>query len=446
MSDNTGLSAHIDHSPMTRFQVNAIAVCLIINMMDGFDVLVVAFTAPSIAADWGLSSTAIGSLLSAGLVGMTLGSLLIGPLADRFGRRPLVLACLVVISAGMVASAFTQSVNQLLLMRLVTGLGIGGILPSLNTIVSEFSSLRWRSFAVSCLQAGYPIGATVGGVLAALLIGIYGWRAVYLSAGLASTVMIAIVWRQLPESMDYLLHRRPSGALDKVNHLLSKIGRPTVDALPAVEAQAVAQKTGYADLWATPALRVTTLVLSVAFFIVMLSFYFVLSWTPKILVDAGMSTTQGISGGIILNLGGIVGSVLLGYISSRWAISKLIAVYMVVTAVLMLLFANVSSFNITTLTLALALGFFIFGSMVGLYALSPHLYPARSRAAGLSIAIGVGRIGGVTSPLVAGYLFDHGWAQQDGFMVFAVPLLVSMVAVLVLGRSLQAPRVASAGA
>jgi benzoate transport len=426
------LASHIEQGPMSRFQVTAITICMIINMLDGFDVLVVAFTAPSIAADWNLSATAIGSLLSAGLIGMTAGSLLLGPLADRLGRRPMVLTGLVVISLGMVASAFTINLNQLFIARLVTGLGVGGILPSLNTIVSEYSSLRWRSFAVSFLQAGYPIGATLGGVIAAMLIAGFGWRAVYLASGLASTVLIFVVWWQLPESLDHVLTRRPPGALEKVNRMLVRLGQPSITTLPPVDSGPALKKTGYADLLHTPGLARTTALLCLCFFVVMLSFYFVLSWTPKLLVDAGMSTSEGISGGIILNVGGIVGSMLLGYISARIPISRLIALYMLVTAGLMVLFSTVHTFTSGTLALALALGFFIFGSMVGLYALSPHLYPARSRAAGLSIAIGLGRLGGVTSPLLAGFLFDGGWTRQQGFVAFAAPLLLSMLVVLML--------------
>ncbi len=427
------IQSSIEHQPMSRFQVSAIGVCMLINMLDGFDVLVVAFTAASISAEWGLSATSIGTLLSAGLVGMTVGSLVLGPLADRFGRRPMVLACLVIISLGMVLSGFTQNMGQLTLARLITGLGIGGMLPSLNTIVSEFSSLRWRSFSVSLLQAGYPIGATVGGTLAAILIGAYGWRSVYICAGLASTLMLLVVWFRLPESMDYLMTRRPRNALARVNALLARLGKEPVNALPELSASAAQERAGYADLLATPGLLRVTALFCVAFFIVMFSFYFVLSWTPKLLVDAGMSTNEGISGGIILNVGGILGSILLGFISSRLDISRLIALYMMISAGLMLAFSTVTEFNPSMLALALFLGFFIFGSMVGLYAFAPHLYPARSRAAGLSVAIGFGRIGGVLSPALAGYLFDQGWERADGFIAFAIPLLVSMIAVLLLG-------------
>lgn len=424
------LISRIEHNPMTRFQGLAITICMVINMLDGFDVLVVAFTAPSIAADWGLSGTAIGGLLSAGLVGMTIGSLGLGPMADRFGRRSVILTCLVIISFGMLLSALTENVSQLAATRVLTGLGIGGMLPSLNTLVAEYSSLQWRSFAVSFMQSGYPIGATVGGMIAVAVIAQYGWRSVYVTAGGLSTLMILVAWRQLPESMDYLVTKRPKGALQKINILLKKLGQPLLETMPLPLATEQAEKFGYADLLSTRKLMVTTLMLSTAFFAVMLSFYFVLSWTPKILVDAGMSTSQGMSGGVILNVGGIVGSMLLGYISSRLDIGKLIAVYMFVTVVLMVLFSTVTVFDTSMLMLTASLGFFVFGSIVGLYALAPQLYPARSRSAGLSIAIGVGRLGGVLSPVLAGALFDHGWDKQHGYILFAVPLLLAVALVV----------------
>ena len=426
------LVSRIEHNRMTRFQGLAITVCMVINMLDGFDVLVVAFTAPSIAADWGLSGTAIGGLLSAGLIGMTFGSLVLGPLADRFGRRSVILTCLVIISVGMMLSALTENMSQLAATRVLTGLGIGGMLPSLNTLVAEYSSLKWRSFAVSFMQAGYPIGATLGGMMAIAVIAQYGWRSVYATAGILSTLMILVAWRQLPESMDYLVSKRPPAALQKINSLLNKLDQPQIECMPPAPTAAQTGKYGYADLLSNKGLAGTTLMLSAAFFVVMVSFYFVLSWTPKILVDAGMSTSQGISGGVILNVGGVMGCILLGFISSRLDIGKLIAVYMFVTAVLMVLFSTVTIFNTGMLILTTSLGFFVFGSIVGLYALAPHLYPVRSRSAGLSIAIGIGRIGGALSPILAGYLFDYGWAKQDGYILFAAPLLLSMVLVVLL--------------
>lgn len=177
-----------------------------------------------------------------------------------------------------------------------------------------------------------------------------------------------------------------------------------------------------------------TVLLCLSFFVVMLTFYFVMSWTPKILVDSGMSATQGISGGIILNLGGIAGCLFLGYLSSHWPLPRLILVYVILTFILMLVFAKIGSQIGAMVFIAVSLGFFLFGCMVGLYALAPQLFPVQSRSAGISI--GFGRMGGVLSPMLAGVLFDAGWAKTDGYIIFALPLVVTAVAIVVLGRAM----------
>jgi len=181
MTDSArALRAAIDDGPMSRFQVLAVCLCVALNMLDGYDVLVMAFTASEVAREWSLSGYALGVLLSAGLVGMAIGSLLVAPWADRYGRRAVILACLGVITFGMLLSALARQPAQLKALRVLTGVGIGGILASLNVITSEYSSRRWRSAAIGVQVTGYPIGATLGGTVAALLITSFGWRSAFL--------------------------------------------------------------------------------------------------------------------------------------------------------------------------------------------------------------------------------------------------------------------------
>jgi benzoate transport len=384
-----------------------------------------------------LSNAALGWLLSSGLLGMALGSLVLGPLADRIGRRKLIFLCLLVIAFGMLLSAFSQNAGQLTALRFFTGLGIGGILPGLNTIVSEYSSLRWRSFWVSFLQAGYPIGATLGGILTVFLISEFGWRSAFLLGALAAFIMIPAVWRLLPESLDFLLTNQPPGALQQVNRMLQRMRLAEIDSLPVAAAASIGTRTGYAELASNAPLRSRTILLCLAFFVMMLSFYFVVSWTPKILVDSGMSAQQGISGGVILNIGGVIGSLLLGYMSSRLSLPRLIQVYVALTMVLMVVFSQMTGQIGVMVIVAVLLGFFLFGSMVGLYALAPHLYPTQSRAAGISLAIGLGRMGGVAAPVLAGFLFEAGVDKVDGYLWFALPLCITIASLILLARGMN---------
>ena len=189
--------------------------------------LVVAFTAPEIASEWALDPQSLGVLFSSGLFGMAAGSLFIAPLADRMGRRNIILICLVIISVGMLASAFTNSIFELAAMRVITGLGIGGALASITTITAEYSSKKRQGFAISLVQVGYPIGATIGGTIAAVLIVQYGWRSVFIFGAICSALMIPMVLRFLPESLEYLITHQPKNALGKINSLLSKLGQPS---------------------------------------------------------------------------------------------------------------------------------------------------------------------------------------------------------------------------
>lgn len=237
----------MDEKSMSRFQWGVISLCFLINMLDGFDVLVMAFTAASVASHWSLSGIQLGYLLSAGLVGMALGSLFIAPWADRFGRRPLIMFCIAVAGSGMVASAYAQSPVQLGALRLLTGLGIGGILASSYVIAGEYASKKWRGLAISLQATAYALGATIGGIVAAWIIPAMGWPSVFLYGGLTTLATLPIMGLWLPESLDFLLGRQPRGALLAVNRLLGKVGLPGINTLPAAGAnRAQAARAGVA--------------------------------------------------------------------------------------------------------------------------------------------------------------------------------------------------------
>ncbi len=413
---------------MSRFQVLAIALCVTLNMLDGFDVLVMAFTASEVTREWSLSGAGLGVLLSAGLFGMAGGSLFVAPWADRFGRRAVSLACLGVITLGMLLSAFAQAPAQLTALRVATGVGVGGILASLNVLTSEYSSRRWRTTAISLQVTGYPIGATIGGTIAAFLITDYGWRSAFLFGAISSGIMIPVVIRGLPESLDFLMARRPSDALPRLNDLLRRMGRPELSELPGPGAEERAGRNPLSRLFAGPAARSTLLIWS-AFFLLMFSFYFITSWTPKLLIGAGLSTRQGITGGVLLNVGGIAGGSLFGSLASRLPLRRLACLYLGFTAASMLLFGVFATDLRAAFPIALAIGVFLFGSMVGLYATTPLLYPAAIRATGMGWAIGIGRIGAILAPVSAGLLVDGGWGTTHLYFAFAVPLVLAVLAV-----------------
>ncbi|WP_277593332.1 MFS transporter [Pseudomonas chlororaphis] len=438
------LKSRVDSGPMSAFQCLAIGICIVLNMIDGFDVLVMAFTAASVSAEWGLNGAQVGLLLSAGLFGMAAGSLFIAPWADRFGRRPLILFCLALSGLGMLLSALSQTPLQLALLRGLTGLGIGGILASSNVIASEYSSKRWRGLAVSLQSTGYALGATLGGLLAVWLLGHWGWRSVFLFGGAVTWLVIPLVLLWLPESLDFLLARRPGNALTRVNHLARRLEQPELAQLPPEVPRQPGAPSGFGQLL-EPAMRRTTLLIWLLFFLVMFGFYFVMSWTPKLLVAAGLSAQQGITGGVLLSVGGIFGAALIGGLASRWPLGRVLALFMLITAGLLVLFVGSASSIAAALGLGLLIGLFSNGCVAGLYALSPMVYDASVRATGVGWGIGIGRIGAILSPTVAGFLLDGGWQPLHLYGVFASVFVIAAGCLLLLkpARARAQPAMAS---
>ncbi|MCC8536292.1 MFS transporter [Xanthomonas axonopodis pv. poinsettiicola] len=427
MLQSTSMPASFVLERMTPFQWRAVAVCVLLTMLDGFDVMAMAFTAPHVSADWQLSGKLLGGLFSAGLVGMAVGSLVLAPLADRIGRRALTLICLAILTVGMGASALAGNAWQLGALRAFTGIGIGGMLACVAVTAAEYSTARWRSTATVLQATGYPVGATVGGAIAALLLQHWSWPSVFVLGALGSLVCVPLVLAFLPESLEFLMARRPPNAHARFNAVLARMRMPAAPHLPMPSVQAAGQ--GYAALF-VGAVRRQSLLIALAFFLLMFSFYFVLSWTPKLLVTAGLSAAQGVTGGVLLNLGGIAGGTLFSWLALRARLSRLTAGALILVAVAMLAFGLSSAVLSWAFVTALLTGAALTAAMGGLYAVAPVVFPAAVRSTGMGWAIGVGRFGAILSPLCAGALLDAGWTPVMLYLGCAVPLLFAAAAVV----------------
>lgn len=413
-------------SPMSFFQIMVVVICTVLNMVDGFDVLAISFTAPVIAKEWGLDPATLGVLLSAGLAGMALGALLISPLADVWGRRTVVLLSTAIISVGMLGSAVTATVWELAALRFITGLGVGGLLASGNTLLAEYAPDRWRDFSISAMVVGYPAGAIIGGSISAYLITAFGWRAALIFGGVCSTVLLPAVL-YLPESLDFILSRPRADTLARVNAVMRRIGHAPMTALPEKTHEEATTRAVF-GVFEARFLKGTVLI-CLCYFMLMFSFYFVLSWTPKNLVDLGFTVQQGIFGSVLLNLGGILGGLACGYFAGK-SHTRTVSPYMLAA-----LFAAIVGYGalhsgiVPLMAGAFVAGFFMIGSMASLYGLVPQIYPARVRNTGTGLAIGFGRVGAVIGPYVGGLLIGAGWQRVAYYSVLALPVLISAVAV-----------------
>jgi MFS transporter, AAHS family, vanillate permease len=418
----------IETGPMTTFQLVALGICWTINMLDGFDVLAIAFTAPEVSREWGLEPTALGIVFSAGLFGMMAGALLLAPLGDYFGRRLTILGGLATITGGMIATAYVDNVYAMVLMRVITGLGIGAILASLTTMTAEYSSNRRRNLSISFMHAGYPIGAIIGGLISVYLIHAFGWRSVFVFGGAASAIMMPLVYFLLPESVNYLLDKQPRHALRDVNAIAARCKLPPLDRLPDRPSSDKAPRISVAALFSRDYLA-ATLALWLAFFLSMVALYFLLNWTPKVIVNSGLSADQGRFAGVLMNAGGALAMTLLGWLSAKFGLIRLIQIYFLISAVMIMVFATAPLPTGLLMVFAFLMGSVMAG-LVGLYSVAARLYPTQIRNTGVGWAIGVGRWGAVFGPAAAGWMIAAELDRWTYFLVLgAAPAVLAAMAV-----------------
>ncbi|MEX5269620.1 MFS transporter [Kocuria sabuli] len=417
----------IDASKMSSYQWLIIAVATFLNALDGYDVLAMAFTATSVTEEFGLSGSQLGWLLSAGLIGMAVGSLVLGPLADRYGRRTILVVALVVNALGLFLSSTADSALALGAWRVVTGLGVGGILASATVLTSEYASARRRGMAVSIFTAGYGLGATLGGMGATQLIPAFGWRSVFLTGGVLTLLAIGLVLAVMPESADYLRTRRPAGAPEQLNRIARRIRLSGEVELGPAPVTAGKQPGAVATLL-SPRYRTTTLLLWISFFVIMFGFYFANSWTPRLLVESGMTEQQGIVGGLMLTMGGTFGSLLYGVLTTKWDERLTLMAFTVLSALTLVLFITTTSVPALAFSSGVVVGMLINGCIAGLYTVAPMTYEPGIRTTGVGWGIGVGRAGAILAPVAVGALLDAGWTPTRLYLGVAVVVALAAFA------------------
>jgi benzoate transport len=427
MSTANSAEHYISKDSFSGFQILAVSLCALINIFDGFDVLAIAYTAPGIASEWDLSPSALGVVFSAGYLGMAIGAMTLGTLSDHIGRRKMILLCLATLTVTMGLTATANSVNILLLYRFVGGLAIGAMLASITAITAEYSPDSKRNFTICIVQSTYAIGATLGGFLAAYLIGDYGWRSVFAMGAVLNGCVFLLMLLLLPESLAFLLFKRPANGLERANKILAKLGTEKLDDWP--EQPLEEQSTGGIKALFQDETKKWSLLLWVATFSAMFGLYFLMSWIPKIVVDAGMPLDKAIWVGMSMNAGGLIGILWLGYKSAVRGLRFMITIFLTAGGILMIVFGRLDSGVMVLMSVAIAMGFFAQGGYIGLYSVAARLYPAQIRATGIGWAIGLGRVGAIVGPSIAGVLIGLGWEQANYFAVLSIPFFIGALAV-----------------
>ena len=394
---------------MSPVQLAAVAVTFLLAAIDGFDVLAVTLAAPGISRDWGVDHGVLGIIFSSGYVGMAAGALLLAPVADVVGRRPVIFVCLALMSAGMLAAGLSQSIALLIAARLFAGVGIGAMLSLINPLATEFASERRRDLAVSVMAIGYPVGGIVGASIAGLVLEHLDWHWIFLiGAGLSvMTVPLVMVW--LPEPLSFLIERPRSDALDRVNALMRRCGLPYVTSLPAPVGRTT-RLPASALFGPTQFAATIRVVLIVLLFIVPVQY--VHNWLPQLVADRGFSPAQASTVSLTLSMAGVIGGIAIGWLAGIFGLQRMALCTFILFAIACTVIGYAPADIDVLRGMAILLGLALYGGMCALHAFVSRSFPDHLRASGAGLSFGMGRVGSALSQAVVGALFAVGISRE----------------------------------
>jgi putative MFS transporter len=430
--------ARLDRVPLNRFHWRLLVTSGLGWMFDAMDVLLIGFLVTPITKEFALAPAQVGLVASAGFVGMFLGAAISGRLADRYGRRLIFQVTLVIFSVGAVLSALAPTFELLLAARIVAGLGLGGELPVVATLVSEFSPRAQRGRMIVLLESFWAYGTILAGLVALFVLPQFGWRGAFVVAALPA-LYVAYLRSALPESPRYLAERGRSAEADAVVRRVERAGGAALLTLGAAVAPARSGRTSIAELW-KPAYARRTAMLWILWFGIVFTYYGIFLYVPSLLAARGLSEVRSNEFFFFSTLAQVPGYFSAAWLVERWGRKPTLVAYLIGTAAAALLFGTSETGTIAFIALAL-LSFFNLGAWGVVYTYSPELYPTAVRATGAGVAAAVGRLGGIIGPFLTPVLVPT-LGQSGVFILFMAVLLVTAVSVWLLaeetkGRSLE---------
>jgi MFS transporter, AAHS family, 4-hydroxybenzoate transporter len=417
----------IDERPLSRFQILTFALCGLIILLDGFDALCMGFLAPAIADDLGIPLPEFGPVFAASLFGVMIATLASGPIADRWGRKWVIVISTLAFASFSIMTARATSLEELTLWRFLTALGLGGALSNVVALASEYMPKRLQLTFVTAIMCGMPVGALVGALFGSMMIPIWGWRSVLYLGGVLPLIVPMFSIKLLPESLRFLaLHYGDSRVITGIVVRIAPELRGT-PALLTASNDDQPKKFSIKSLF-TEGRAVGTALLWISFFMNLLIIYFIVNWLPGLLRQAGMPVSAGVAAASIFNLGGILGNLSQGRLMASGRAGWVLAIEYAASAFLIALLAFAGGLFALTLALTLILGASTSGAQAGLYGLAAAFYPTSIRATGVGWALGIGRIGAIIGPTLGGALLSMQWTPRQIFLAASLPALCAATA------------------
>ncbi|GHD95590.1 MFS transporter [Pseudocitrobacter sp. RIT415] len=425
----TDIQAFINDHPFSKYQWMILALCFVTVAMDGFDTAIIGFIASDLVQEWGVQKADLGPVMSAALVGLAVGALTAGPMADRIGRKKVLVLSILVFGGFSLVTAFATNLTQLTLLRFLTGLGLGAAMPNAATLMSEYAPERRRALLVNLMFVGFPIGSSMGGFISAWLIPHYGWQSVLILGGVMPLALAVLLIFLLPESARYMVVKNQPQ--HKIATILKRIA-PVADNASFVlqEAGQVKEKSALGVIF-SPRYAVGTVMLCLTYFMGLLIFYLLTSWLPLLIRETGASLSQASIITALFPLGGGIGVLILGALMDKLNPNKVVAVGYVLTGVFVCLVGFSTNSLVLMGVMVFIAGTIMNGAQSSMPALAAGFYPTQGRATGVAWMLGLGRFGGILGAFSGAFLMQAELSFQTIFTLLAVPALVSALALLV---------------
>ncbi|MCQ4159472.1 MFS transporter [Roseomonas sp. GC11] len=421
------IQGFVDTRPFSALQKLVFVLCFCIVLLDGFDTAMIGFVAPSLVKEWGIARPALAPVLSAALFGLACGALLSGPVADRIGRRMILILAVGIFGLASLLSAWSGTIEHLVLWRFITGVGLGAAMPNAATLMSEYAPRPRRAFIVNSMFCGFPLGSALGGFLAAWMIPQWGWRSVFVLGGVAPLALVLVMIAALPESIRYMvLKQKPAEA---IRAILGRIGPEARQATRFVLAEAGPAASGGIRLVLSRRYALGSVSLWLAYFMGLVIIYALVNWMPVLFGDAGMQPATAAMVAALFQLGGI-GAIFVGWLMDRFNPNRIVAAGFALAAAAVAVVGMVTG-HLTLLVCAVfSAGTLVNAAQSSLPALAAEFYPTEGRATGVSWMLGLGRFGGIAGSFLVAELARAQMSLTGIFWVVAIPGLIAGSALL----------------
>ncbi|ENV37133.1 hypothetical protein F959_01941 [Acinetobacter venetianus RAG-1 = CIP 110063] len=425
------VNAVIDQAKFTPFHWTILLWCLLIIIFDGYDLVIYGVVLPLLMQEWSLTSVQAGMLASTALCGMMFGAMLFGALADKIGRKNVILICVTFFSGFTFLGAFASSPFEFGILRFLAGLGIGGVMPNLVALTSEYAPKRIRSTLVGTMFSGYAIGGILSALIGSYLVESQGWQIMFLIAGIP-LLLLPVIWKFLPESLTFLVK---TGKTEQAHRIIQKISpEQTITSSTRLTLNDDNVPTGSSVRGLFQQGRAfNTLMFWVLFFMCLLMVYALSSWLPKLMLVAGYSLGKSILFLLALNVGAMIGSIGGGILSDKFHLKPVI-MGMLMAGVVALVGLGFNSPAYVLYGLVTVAGAATIGTSILLYSYVAQFYPLSVRSTGIGCASGVGRIGAIVGPILTGMLLTLNLPHTMNFVMIAIPAMIAIFAILSLKR------------